>query len=93
MPVPDRLAIRGDLLDLVAAPVLTDAAPDGGADHRRIAIRRHDEPPPRALHLRHLAGCQHHSFSERRGVAAHEAATDDWSFIEPLRQQGLQLAG
>ncbi|MCP5271313.1 MAG: guanine deaminase [Burkholderiaceae bacterium] len=30
MPVPDRLAIRGDLLDLVAAPVLTDAAPDGG---------------------------------------------------------------
>ncbi|RVT49314.1 guanine deaminase [Rubrivivax albus] len=31
MPVPDRLAIRGDLLDLVAAPALTDATPDGGA--------------------------------------------------------------
>lgn len=31
MPVPDRLAIRGDLLDIVAAPALTDAAADGGA--------------------------------------------------------------
>ena len=31
MPVPDRLAIRGDLLDFVATPALTDAAAEGGA--------------------------------------------------------------
>lgn len=30
MTMPPRLAIRGDLLDLVAAPSLADATPDGG---------------------------------------------------------------
>ena len=38
MKSASRLAIRGDLLDLGAAPTLTDAAPDGGA-----AVRFHPD--------------------------------------------------
>ncbi len=65
MPAPARLAILGDLLDLVGEPSLTDAAPDGGAavrfapdhwllvEHGRIVGRQPQDPGEGWVRLDH----------------------------------------
>jgi len=65
MPAPQRLAIRADLLDLVAQPALADASADGGAcvryapDHwllvqdGRILGRQREDPGPGWQRLDH----------------------------------------